>query len=135
MCSPEVAAIVRETLKKTPGRLDRRRLLANAAAAAMVAGVGTPLLARAQGATPAATPVTGSSVPITAIHDLTHVASTDYPMFPGATPMQIDLLVTIEENGFYKNTLTLDEHTATPVSYTHLRAHETDSYLVCRLLL
>src|SRR5665647_3170615 len=25
--------------------------------------------------------------------------------------------------------------TAPPVSYTHLRAHETDSYLVCRLLL
>ena len=25
--------------------------------------------------------------------------------------------------------------TALPVSYTHLRAHETDSYLVCRLLL
>src|SRR5665647_3533464 len=24
---------------------------------------------------------------------------------------------------------------ARPVSYTHLRAHETDSYLVCRLLL
>ena len=24
---------------------------------------------------------------------------------------------------------------AIPVSYTHLRAHETDSYLVCRLLL
>src|SRR5664279_1882898 len=24
---------------------------------------------------------------------------------------------------------------AKPVSYTHLRAHETDSYLVCRLLL
>src|SRR5665647_1772600 len=27
----------------------------------------------------------------------------------------------------------LDDNT--PVSYTHLRAHETDSYLVCRLLL
>src|SRR5665647_226226 len=26
-------------------------------------------------------------------------------------------------------------HTRRPVSYTHLRAHETDSYLVCRLLL
>src|SRR5680860_1749086 len=26
-------------------------------------------------------------------------------------------------------------HLAEPVSYTHLRAHETDSYLVCRLLL
>src|SRR5665647_683678 len=25
--------------------------------------------------------------------------------------------------------------TCPPVSYTHLRAHETDSYLVCRLLL
>ena len=25
--------------------------------------------------------------------------------------------------------------TPIPVSYTHLRAHETDSYLVCRLLL
>src|SRR5665647_859172 len=24
---------------------------------------------------------------------------------------------------------------SSPVSYTHLRAHETDSYLVCRLLL
>src|SRR5664279_5999964 len=27
------------------------------------------------------------------------------------------------------------EHGPVPVSYTHLRAHETDSYLVCRLLL
>src|SRR5665647_1215246 len=26
-------------------------------------------------------------------------------------------------------------HYPSPVSYTHLRAHETDSYLVCRLLL
>ena len=26
-------------------------------------------------------------------------------------------------------------HCSRPVSYTHLRAHETDSYLVCRLLL
>src|SRR5665647_3825643 len=26
-------------------------------------------------------------------------------------------------------------HAVVPVSYTHLRAHETDSYLVCRLLL
>ena len=28
-----------------------------------------------------------------------------------------------------------DYISCTPVSYTHLRAHETDSYLVCRLLL
>ena len=32
--------------------------------------------------------------------------------------------------------MAFDEGTGlTPVSYTHLRAHETDSYLVCRLLL
>src|SRR5680860_1745796 len=37
--------------------------------------------------------------------------------------------------------LTLNRHGSSlptrqqPVSYTHLRAHETDSYLVCRLLL
>src|SRR5665647_619864 len=30
---------------------------------------------------------------------------------------------------------TLYYHRLYPVSYTHLRAHETDSYLVCRLLL
>ena len=34
------------------------------------------------------------------------------------------------EAGIRKKTLMIN-----PVSYTHLRAHETDSYLVCRLLL
>ena len=29
----------------------------------------------------------------------------------------------------------VDDYCKAPVSYTHLRAHETDSYLVCRLLL
>src|SRR5665647_2884230 len=29
----------------------------------------------------------------------------------------------------------IERHFLNPVSYTHLRAHETDSYLVCRLLL
>ena len=40
------------------------------------------------------------------------------------------LMLTIDE----KNT-NFDADTSVPVSYTHLRAHETDSYLVCRLLL
>src|SRR5664279_5962047 len=30
---------------------------------------------------------------------------------------------------------TVARYEQAPVSYTHLRAHETDSYLVCRLLL
>ena len=33
------------------------------------------------------------------------------------------------------NRMELTAFIEAPVSYTHLRAHETDSYLVCRLLL
>ena len=38
----------------------------------------------------------------------------------------------LREKGMYPDIL---DHNYEPVSYTHLRAHETDSYLVCRLLL
>ena len=34
-----------------------------------------------------------------------------------------------------RNTNSFNDCDLIPVSYTHLRAHETDSYLVCRLLL
>src|SRR5665647_2285052 len=37
--------------------------------------------------------------------------------------------------GALKEGLRPRQHQLGPVSYTHLRAHETDSYLVCRLLL
>lgn len=116
MCSPSVAAIVRNTLRSRETRVTRRALAGRAGAAAM-ATAAMPILAVAHGATPMASPIT----PIMSIHDLTHVASPDYPMFPGATPMQIDLLVTIEEDGFYKNTLTLDEHTARCSGALHTR--------------
>src|SRR5665647_456000 len=47
----------------------------------------------------------------------------------------IFFLKTAKRNG--KNTYIVVAYgrssTAVPVSYTHLRAHETDSYLVCRL--
>src|SRR5665647_3666011 len=39
----------------------------------------------------------------------------------------------IQGGGFDANYV--QKITRPPVSYTHLRAHETDSYLVCRLLL
>src|SRR5665647_1219096 len=42
------------------------------------------------------------------------------------------LLFTIAIPGITVGTMLY--HEATSVSYTHLRAHETDSYLVCRLL-
>src|SRR5680860_1154443 len=35
----------------------------------------------------------------------------------------------------FKFNIVVSGHTHISVSYTHLRAHETDSYLVCRLLL
>src|SRR5665647_3803095 len=37
--------------------------------------------------------------------------------------------------GFQYKLKSVYSHFPIPVSYTHLRAHETDSYLVCRLLL
>ena len=40
-------------------------------------------------------------------------------------------IIIVHGGGFAINQL-MEEHA---VSYTHLRAHETDSYLVCRLLL
>src|SRR5665647_1500099 len=51
-----------------------------------------------------------------------------FPAVPNASAVRAAHLPSLEltEDG-------LD--TRSPVSYTHLRAHETDSYLVCRLLL
>ena len=43
------------------------------------------------------------------------------------TTVSTENLFTI--NGY--NSLFKSRDTSTPVSYTHLRAHETDSYLVC----
>src|SRR5680860_1714073 len=49
---------------------------------------------------------------------------------PGASVgVQFDNDSHLVENGCH------EQKTLDPVSYTHLRAHETDSYLVCRLLL
>ena len=49
-----------------------------------------------------------------------------YAIMPGTDGVVLLGLPTLRDLG-------LDPYT--PVSYTHLRAHETDSYLVCRLLL
>src|SRR5680860_1345396 len=49
---------------------------------------------------------------------------------PPLQPEQLVKLRTLQGDGSIA--LPSGQH---PVSYTHLRAHETDSYLVCRLLL
>src|SRR5678815_2673607 len=40
-----------------------------------------------------------------------------------------------QESALVHQRTTLEEHFRAPVSYTHLRAHETPEHLVCRLLL
>jgi kynurenine formamidase len=124
MCSPEVMAAVRKAIAERGGRVDRRRLLAGSAAA-MTAGAIAPMLAGAQGATPAApeapaaSPVAGpstiysTSVPITRVYDLTHVVGPDFPMFYGAEQPQFEQIKSIADDGFYKLRLTMDEHTGT----------------------
>ena len=68
-------------------------------------------------ATPAATPVGPSAIAVCTfanVQDLTHTASPDFPMFPGAQQMQINVLFSFEEGDiYYKNELILDEHTGT----------------------
>src|SRR5665647_3699499 len=49
------------------------------------------------------------------------------------TGASLDAFQTINGGFISPGTYTVSA-TITPVSYTHLRAHETDSYLVCRLL-
>ena len=113
MCSPQVMATVQEAVS-------RRRFLGRLGAAGATAMLGTVALTagRAVGqeaATPAAGPF-ASPVALggfTQIQDLSHVVTPDFPMYPGAPQMDIILLRTIQQNGFYKNLLVLDEHTGT----------------------
>lgn len=125
MCSPEVTAAVRRQMKANSGRVDRRRLLGGGAAA-LAGGALSPVLASAQGATPVASPDAGdatpgadviysSSVAVSEIYDLTHTMSPDFPMFAGSEQMEMEQIASIEEDGFFKYRLTLDEHTGTHV--------------------
>lgn len=114
MCSPQVAAAVREAVKLGQGRIDRRRFFGGGAAA-LAGSVMVPSTTAAQQATPVATPVASPGTPFSAIHDLTHVVSSTFPVFAGATPMEIDTFLTVADDGFYKNMLTLDEHTGTHI--------------------
>src|SRR5680860_67185 len=63
--------------------------------------------------------------------DLTATAVSSYGNMASQTP-HIDQLA--REGTRYTRTYS-QYPVCGPVSYTHLRAHETDSYLVCRLLL
>ncbi|HYH11555.1 MAG TPA: cyclase family protein [Thermomicrobiales bacterium] len=126
MCSPQVAAAVREAIRERGGQMDRRRLLAGGAATLAGAAL-APAVGTAQEASPVATPATAgggapvvdviysSSVPISRIYDLTHVLSPDFPVFAGDDPMEIEQTKSIDQDGYLKYWLSLDEHTGTHV--------------------
>ena len=111
MCSPEVMSKVRQ-------EISRRRLLGQTGAAAAVAAAGASSLtlrsARAQDATPVASPVSGS-LPggFSQIIDLTHTWGEDFPVYPGTSLPSFEVAVTVADDGFYSQNLTLNEHTGT----------------------
>ena len=105
--------------------VSRRRFLGMLGAAGTLAAFGgvtaNPRRAATQEATPsahhAASPV-ALARPVamgnfSQVADLTHTASPTFPMYPGAEQMRIDQFLSVEQDGFYKNRLILDEHTGT----------------------
>jgi kynurenine formamidase len=106
MCSPEVMAKVRT-------EITRRRLLGSFGAAGALA-VSSVLPRSAAAQTTATSPVAGQpTLNFSQIVDLSHTHGPDFPVFPGAQPMQINVITTIAENGYYENELILAEHTGT----------------------
>jgi kynurenine formamidase len=113
MCSPEIMAKVAEVSRRD---LIKRTSVAGLAGAAAFGGLTLPARAQtgtpAAGATPIGTPVAQAGL-FSSMLDLTHTWDEEFPMFPGAEQPSIEVIVTIADNGFYKNRLTLDEHTGT----------------------
>ncbi len=103
MCHAHVAAIVRQHLQKEGRRIHSRRnflKFGGLATAGLALGAHLPsTLARAQDARE--------------VIDLTHVFTTNPPTYiPGAVPSK-EVLVTVENDGFYMQQWTFGEHTGT----------------------
>ena len=118
MCSPVIMQKVRD-------EMSRRRFLGRVGGAGAVTALGVVALGprgaafqgeATPGAVAVATPVGPSPLALcnfTNILDLTHTASPEFPMYPGAQQMVINVIETVEGSGFYKNELIFDEHTGT----------------------
>lgn len=94
MCAPCVMGLVEKSLS-------RRELL----------GVAVGMAAVAASSAQAQSQVAGKA--FSNVADLTHVVSPSFPMFPGASPMKINEVVTVKKDGYYGNTLEIWEHTGT----------------------
>lgn len=139
MCSPQVMKQVRD-------EMSRRRFLGRVGAAGAITALGATALASRgtvtalQGdATPVASPVATSTAGLaalaaggfTSIYDLSHVHGPEFPMFPGAQQMQMNVLVNIATDGYFKWELILDEHTGT---HMDAPAHFVEDGLSAELL-
>jgi kynurenine formamidase len=47
--------------------------------------------------------------------DLTHRLTRDFPLFPGVVPPKLDVVATVEREGWYEAVLHVDEHTGTHI--------------------
>lgn len=109
MCSPQVAKVVRERIAKD-GRphFSRRNFLKLGSGLAVAAGMAS---------TPSLTLARSRRQDMTGVVDLSHVLSTDFPVFPAFQKASIETLVTVADNGFYAQQWTFGEHTGTHMDF------------------
>ena len=102
MCLPGTVETVREGIERERegGGVSRRAALAGSGAAALAALAPAPSLAR------------GGHRGEARYQDLTHVFTAGFPVYVGNPPAR-RTLTTIEEDGFYKQEWTFDEHSGT----------------------
>ena len=112
MCSPEVGKVVSERIKRE-GRPQRSRRgflkFGGAALAGLALGANVAPSTRAR----------AQVMPLGEVVDLTHVLSTDFPLFPSPaySAPQHEPLVTVENDGFYAQGWTFGEHTSTHMDF------------------
>src|SRR5665647_3874661 len=104
-------------LSTAPGQADTRQV--------MTCGCAASMASRAR--------VEWAKAPPARISAATQIASM---ISSGVLPLRMASLVwPLMQYGHWVTCATATAMSCLAVSYTHLRAHETDSYLVCRLLL
>lgn len=104
MCDEHVMKVVQQRLKQEP-QLSRRNFLR----AAGITAAGVAVASRVARPRPAfAQEMMGEVV------DLSHILSTDVPLYAGAQPTR-ETLVTVENDGFYSQLWTFGEHSGTHV--------------------
>ena len=121
MCSPRLLSQVYKSIEREDRKVSRRSIFAALGATALGA---TAIAGGTASAAPAALPSGGST-----LVDLTHVLTTDFPVWPGAPSFEMKNLARIASTGgslgslgslgsgssFYLNELRMGEHTGTHI--------------------